>query len=97
MKHRINVSFDERTYNLISDLADFRGMSRSALIREFFEASAPTLEKAVNMFRVLRDSDTETIKSIGDFMQLTEQRALDSLDTISQQLNGRLEDASGKT
>lgn len=96
MKHRINVSFDEKTYNLITDLASMRGVSRSALIREFFEASSPSLEKAVSMFRVLRDSDPETIRSISDFIGMAEQRALDTLDSLGSEINDRL-NGSGKS
>lgn len=81
-KHRVNVTLDDSMYQTLTRLSALRGCSRSSLVRELLEGSAPMLERVVVLLDAAnRASDTKQILSVlegaekdlmGDLVRLIE-------------------------
>jgi hypothetical protein len=63
-KPRLIVTFEESQYQLISDLASLRGVSKARVLRELFEASEDTLRHVVTVLRAAKRAEGEYLDVI---------------------------------
>lgn len=82
MNTRVNVTLDTRTYDLVSELAELRNISRSALLREFLSAYPETFEKSIAMMKLVHSADPETMAAVNRILNKTKDDADFSLDTV---------------
>lgn len=69
MKNRVNVTLTPETYDVITELAELRGLTRSSLIREFLAASVPTLQTTIEMMKTINNTDPDKMAAIAKMLE----------------------------
>jgi uncharacterized protein (DUF1778 family) len=80
-KHRVNVTLEDETYQVLEQLAQLRGCSRSALVREFLDASAPMMKRTALL---LSAASTMDERAVMEFQKMLEDAEGDLLQSMSE-------------
>lgn len=71
-KNRVNVVFDDDVFEVISTISKYRGISRSALIREFLLAAMPVMTKTAKMLELAHIATTSANADLDDLVKIIE-------------------------
>jgi hypothetical protein len=86
-KPRLTITFPPELYGVLSDLAELRGVSKSAVVTEMLEAAMPVMQRVSTILRAARDADRGALEQYVDSLEQAEQTlspllaaAIDQLD-----------------
>lgn len=81
-KHRVNVTLEQGTYDLLGQLAHLRGCSRSALVREFLAASEPMMRRTALLLAAARDLDEHSAMEFERMLGDAESEVIDKMSVL---------------
>lgn len=70
--YRINISLEPETYNLITKLSEHRKCSRSAIIRDLIDASAPALQQTLDILESVSKMDAKALAAFKNSLAAAE-------------------------
>lgn len=95
-KKRLQVTLDDKTYNVISAYAALQGVSKSKAVGDMLEPSIPALERLVDLLTSVKLGDVEVKEGLAqnfvEFVDEFERVLGDEKQSFFDQLSG-----SGKT
>lgn len=90
--NRVQVGLSDRSFQVVCELADLRGVSRSAVIAEIIEQGVVPLEKTAKVLRVARDhleglhsGYRHVLDGVRADVEALTASALDQLDWVAEQ------------
>lgn len=81
-KHRVNVTLEQGTYDLLGQLAHLRGCSRSALVREFLAASEPMMRRTALLLEAAQELDERSVLEFERMLDEAESEVLDKMSIL---------------
>lgn len=68
-KSRVVVLLDDDQFQVVSDLAQLRGVSRASILRELYEASEETLLNVIRVLRAAKKAESDYVSVIKQDME----------------------------
>lgn len=81
-KHRVNVTLEHGTYELLGQLAALRGCSRSALVREFLDASEPMMRRTALLLAAAQELDELSVMEFERMLGDAENEVIDKMSVL---------------
>ncbi|AXH76903.1 MAG: putative DNA-damage-inducible protein J [Inoviridae sp.] len=76
MRHtRVNVTLDPDTFELVKELAELRGLTQSALLREFLGSCTEPFERSIAMMKLVKNADPETMAAVNKLLDKAKDEA----------------------